>query len=62
MQQAIQHGGDTGSAGEDLVPLLERLVGGQDKRLLLIATIDHLIEQIGRLIIEAEISNFVDAE
>jgi hypothetical protein len=40
MQQTVQHRRDASRAGKDLVPFLEPLVGCDDERFLLIASID----------------------
>ena len=60
VQQTVEHGGDAGGVGEDLVPFLEGLVRCKDQGLLFVALVDDLVEQVGGLVVEAEIPDLID--
>ena len=62
MQQAIEGGrGHDGVAGEDLAPIGEGLVAGQDDRLSpLVALADDLKEQAGLVRLEGQVADLVD--
>ena len=55
MAQAVDEGDDAGGAGEDAAPVGEGAIGGDDRRDLLIATIDDLEEQVGRAVVVGEV-------
>jgi hypothetical protein len=56
-----QGGGDHGVA-EDLAPLLEAAVAGDDDRAAFVAARDEREEQVGRLPFEWQVADFVDDE
>jgi hypothetical protein len=56
-----QGGGDHGVA-EDLAPLLEAAVGGDDDRAAFVAAGDEREEQVGGLALQGQVANFVDDE
>jgi hypothetical protein len=56
-----QGGGDHGVA-EDLAPLLEAAVAGDDDRAALVAARDKGEEEVGGLPFEREVADFVDDE
>ena len=56
MQQAIEDSGGDDIVVEDLAPLFERLVGGDNGRRLLVALGDELEEELGRLFGKGKIS------
>ena len=47
VDQPIDQGDDTGGVGEDLVPLAERSVGGDEDGFFLVAAADDLEQQVG---------------
>src|SRR5712692_8441581 len=54
--QAVGDGGGDGRIEEDVAPVGERCIGGNDGRTLLAVTCgDHLIEEIGSLLIEGQV-------
>ena len=60
VKDPIQDGrGDHGVA-EDLVPLAEAAVGGQDQRPLLVAARDELEEQMGAVTVDGDVADLVD--
>lgn len=64
VQEAVEGGaGHDGVAGEDVAPLGEGLVGGDDDGcLLLVAATDYLKKQGGLVAVESEVADFVDDE
>jgi len=56
-----ERGGDH-SVAEDLAPLLEAAVGGDDDRAALVTTGDERKEEIGRLPLEGQVADLVDDE
>jgi hypothetical protein len=64
MEQAVQGGGShNGIAGEDLVPVSEGFVAGENDGLLFfIAFADGLEEETGVRSLQSEIANFIDDE
>jgi hypothetical protein len=62
MEQTIQQRDDTGRVGKDFVPFFERTVGSQDDRLAFVTPVDDFVEQIGRLVVEGQIPDLVDAQ
>ena len=52
VQQAVQQRYDAGGVGKHFVPLFEGSIGRQNHGLLFVATVDHLIEQVGRPVTE----------
>jgi hypothetical protein len=60
MQQAIQHGGGNGAViVKDRRPLFEGFVGGEDQGSTLITQADHLEEQIGPVLVNRQIADFI---
>ena len=62
MNDAINHGDDTGGAGEDLAPFGEGTVRREDEALLFVATVDQLEQEIGVPIAIGKLPDFVDAQ
>lgn len=63
MEQAVEYRRGKGAVVvEDLGPLLERLVGRQDNGASLVALADHLEEQVGPVVVDGQVSEFVDDE
>jgi hypothetical protein len=60
MQQPIQQGHDAGRIGKDFVPFLEGTVSRQDDWLTFVSPVDDLVKQVGRFIVEGQVSDFVD--
>ena len=60
----VQHSVDEGRGhdlvAEDLAPLLEALVGGQHRRVVLVAPADELEEEDGPFPADREVSDLVD--
>ena len=48
VDQSVDEGDDAGGVGEDLVPFFEGAVGGDDGALGLIATGDHLEQEVSK--------------
>ena len=48
MDESVDEGDDAGGVGEDLVPFFEGAVGGDDGALGLIATGDHLEQEVSK--------------
>src|SRR5664280_2033976 len=60
MEKAVEDGGgDGGVVVEDLRPMLEGLVGGDDQRAAFVAMADDLEEQIRTDFIKGQIAEFV---
>ena len=47
MNESVDEGDDTGGVGGDVVPIGERSIGSDDDGTQLIASSDHLEEQVG---------------
>ena len=62
MQQTVQQRDDAGSVGKDLVPFFEGSIGCEDQWFPLIAPVDDFVEQVGRLVIEGQIPDLIDAQ
>ncbi len=62
MDETVDDGGDTGRRREDLVPLGKRLVGGDEDRLVLVSSGDHLVEEVGMTGVVGQVSELVDDE
>ncbi len=60
MDQAIRSFGGGSRVVEQLAPLLERHIRGDDRRPALIPTVDDLIEKISPADVEAQVTEFVD--
>ena len=60
MQQTIQQRNDTGRVGKDFVPFFERTIRCQNDGLTFITTVDDFVKQIGRLVVEGEIPDFIN--
>jgi len=60
MDKAVDEGDDTGSIGEDLAPLGEGPIGGDDGAGLLIAATDELEQEVGMTIGVGEIADLID--
>lgn len=58
--EAVGDGGCSGRVVEQLAPVLEGQVGGDDGRCALIALVEDLVEQVGTTSVEAEVSELVD--
>ena len=62
MQQTIQQRNDTGSVGEDFVPLFEWSVGCEDHWLVFVAAIDYFVKQVGSLVVKGQIPDFINSQ
>src|SRR5271157_4556763 len=60
MGEAVQQGGDAGGVGEDGVPFLEGLVGGQEDGIAFIAVVDDFEQQVGSVSVVGEVTTFID--
>src|SRR6266850_2380208 len=60
MGQAVDEGDDGCGVGEDVVPLGEGLVGGDEGWDLEIATADDLEEEVGVAMVVGEVAQLVD--
>jgi len=62
MQEPIQQRDNAGGVGEDLVPFLERSIGGENDRFALVAAVDNLVKQIGGLVVEGKIADLINTQ
>src|SRR5450759_4360124 len=62
MHEPIGKPDDAPCAGENLLPLGERLVGGNDSALLFVAPVDQFEEQVRVAIGVREVPDFIDGE
>jgi len=62
MQDAVQDGRGDDRITEDLIPLTEAAVGGEDQRALFVAPRDELEEEVGAVAIDADVADLVDDE
>ena len=63
MEQAVEQGGGQGAVVvEDLRPLLEGAVGGNDGGAALVALTDHLEQGVGAELVDRQIAQLVDHE
>jgi hypothetical protein len=60
MHEPVDEGGGDHRVAEDLTPLLEAAVGGDDDRAALIAAGDEREEVVGGLAFEGEVADLVD--
>ena len=61
MDEAVDQRDDTGGVGEDLAPLGERAVGGDERALALVAAADELEQQVGVAVGIGEVSDLVES-
>ena len=62
MDESVGDGGGGGGVVEELSPVLEGEVGGDDGRGALIALVEDLVEQIGAAGVEGQVSQLVDEQ
>ena len=62
LSEAVDEGDDAGGAGEDGAPLLEGEIRGDDRRAVLMAAADDVIEEVGGAVIAWEIAKLVEDE
>lgn len=62
MREAVEERRDAGGVGEDGIPFLEGLMGGQDDGVAFIAVVDDLEEQVGGVSVVGEVADFVEDE
>src|SRR5215212_10052555 len=62
VDEPVSDGGSGCGIGEELAPVLEGQVGGDDGRTALIPSIEHLVEQIGAARVEGKVAKLVDEE
>ena len=62
VHQPVDHGDDTGGVGEDLAPVGEGAIGGDDGAFLLVAAADQFEHQVGVAIGVGQIADFVDEQ
>ena len=60
VDEPVDRGGGDHGIAEDLAPLLEAAVAGDDDRAAFIAARDQGEEQVGRLPFERQVADFVD--
>ena len=63
VEEAVEDGGgDGGVAVEDGGPLFVGFVGGQDDGAAFVAGADHLEEQVGSVLVDGEVADFIKDE
>ena len=62
MDEPVGDGGSGGGVVEELSPVLEGEIGGDDGGGALIAVVEDLVEEVGAAGIEGEVAQFVDEE
>ena len=62
MDEPVDQGGGDHRVAEDLAPLLEAAVGGDDDRAAFVAAGDQREEQVGGLALERQVADLVDDE
>ena len=60
VDDAVDHGGGDGLVSEHCAPAGERQVGGQDQGGVLVAGGDELEEQVGGVLLEGQVADFVE--
>ena len=60
VDDAVDHGGGDGLVAEDVSPAGEWQVAGQDQRGVFVTAGDELEEQVGGVLLEGQVANFVD--
>ena len=56
----VDHGGGDGLVAEHASPAGEGQVAGEDERCVLVAAGDELEEQVGGVLLEGQVADFVD--
>ena len=62
MREAIEQRGDAGGVGKNLVPFLERAVGSDHYRPLLVPAVNNLVEKVRGIVVIGKICELVHAE
>ena len=62
VDEPVDQGGRDHGVAEDLAPLLEAAVAGDDDRAAFVAAGDEREEEVGRLAFEREVADLVDDE
>ena len=62
MDDAVDEGDGAGGAREDLRPVAEGEIGGEDQGFALVSHRDDAEEQVGVSVIVAEVSDLIDAQ
>src|SRR6266542_5020420 len=60
VDEPVDRGGGDHRVAEDLAPLLETAVGGDDDRAAVVAARDEREEQVGRLALQGQVADLVD--
>ena len=60
VDEPVDEGDDAGGVGEDLIPLGEGSVGGDERGFFLVATANDLEQQIGIAVGVREIADLID--
>ena len=60
VNDAVDHGGGDGLVAEDAAPAGKRQVAGEDQRGVLVSAGDELEEQVGGVLLEGQVADFVD--
>ncbi len=60
VEQAIEESGGDDVVTEDLAPLLEGAVGGEDHGAALVSGVDQLEEEVGAALRERQVTDLVD--
>ena len=60
LAEAVDEGDDAGGAGERGAPLLEAEVGRDDRRALLVAPADNVVEDVGGAGVTRQVAEFVE--
>ena len=62
MHEAVSDGGGGGAVVEELAPIFEGEIGGDDGGGALVAAVEDLVEQVSAAGVEAEVAELVDEE
>ena len=62
VNESVDEGDDAGSGGEDLGPLGEGLVGGEEDGSLQIASSHDLEQEVGVAVVVVEVADLIDDE
>ena len=62
VQESVENGGGEDIVAEDLAPLGDELIGGDEHAALLVTPSDELEEEVGAALLEGQISELVEDE
>src|SRR5205807_2643323 len=60
MSETVQQSGDTGSVGEDGVPVLEAFIGGQQDGIAFVTVVHDFKQQVGGVGVVGQVATFVN--